>query len=275
MKLDDVRELKSLCERAIEDVRAFRTGTPYEHLGLANTFRSLCAPLMRGNELDPVIRGAIPAVQLHGLEKAIQRLGSAMIFNQSSVDSEYLPALSLIGAALGGAESALEANSPKLKGSQSVFYSWQATLPSSTNRGFIRDCLNRAVEQVNAGVELEDSLRVDSDTSGRPGAPKIFPTILQKIESCRLFVADVSLVEGRQCNSNVMVELGYALKVLGENRIVMVFNEAYGALRDLPFDLSFNRQIVYRLAETDDKAEQRKKLTSILKLALQPTLEDA
>lgn len=68
-----------------------------------------------------------------------------------------------------------------------------------------------------------------------------------------------------------MVELGYALKVLGEDRIMMVFNEAYGDIRDLPFDLAFNRQIVYRLGEKDEKAAVRTKLTVMLKAALQAT----
>ena len=69
-----------------------------------------------------------------------------------------------------------------------------------------------------------------------------------------------------------MVELGYALKTLGEDRILMIFNEAYGEIRDLPFDLSFNRQLVYRLGQDDEKAAERKKLTSLLTSALKSSL---
>ena len=32
------------------------------------------------------------------------------------------------------------------------------------------------------------------------------------------------------CNSNVAIELGYAVRVLGWNRIIIVFNEAYGVI---------------------------------------------
>ena len=272
MNPGDAKDLKELCDKVIADVQLYRSGTPYEKLGLVSTFRTICTPLLHAGELDPEIRSATPAVKLHELRVAINRLGSAMMLNKSSVEGEYLPALFLIREALDGVVSA--STRSKIGGSthRSVFYSWQATLSNRTNRGFIRECLEGAAAGLNSDVSLEDSVRIDSDTSGRPGSPKIFPTILAKIDACDIFVADVSFVSGGQCNSNVMVELGYALKTLGEGRILMIFNEAYGEIRDLPFDLSFNRQLVYRLGRDDEKATERKKLTSLLKSALKSSL---
>ncbi|MDR5821753.1 hypothetical protein [Caballeronia sp. LZ043] len=157
----------------------------------------------------------------------------------------------------------------KDNGPWTVFYSWQSTLPNSTNRGLVLTCIDKAVETLNAEMNVEDSLRVDSDTNGRPGSPKIFDTILEKIKQCDVFIADVSLVAERQANSNVMVELGYALNALGPDRIVMVCNTAFGSIGDLPFDLGFNRVIPYSCTrEEKDKAAVRAALVSKLKAAI-------
>lgn len=118
-------------------------------------------------------------------------------------------------------------------------------------------------------MNVEDSVRVDSDTSDRPGAPKIFDTILEKIEYCHVFVADVSLVADKQANSNVMVELGYALRVRGPEAIVMICNTAFGSIGDLPFDLGFSRVIPYSCSEEQqDKASVRAALIPKLKAAI-------
>jgi hypothetical protein len=57
------------------------------------------------------------------------------------------------------------------------------------------------------------------------------------------------------CNPNVAIELGYAVRELGWDRIVLVFNEAYGKLPDdLPFDAKGHRTLKYRcFAELDGK----------------------
>jgi len=70
-------------------------------------------------------------------------------------------------------------------------------------------------------------------------------------------------------NPNVLIELGYAVKTLGWNRIVCIFNEESGRIQDLPFDLRQRRVRSYKLKEGDDKTEQRKLLTSLLKTDIQ------
>jgi hypothetical protein len=154
-----------------------------------------------------------------------------------------------------------------------VFYSWQSDLPNSVNRGFIEDCLRRAIRNISATETLGIEPCLDRDTQNTPGAPDIAATIFDKIDKCHLFVCDVSIVNQNASNRptpnpNVLIELGYAVKTLGWNRIICVFNEATGGIQDLPFDLRQRRVRSYQLREGEDKADQRKLLMGLLKADL-------
>ena len=101
-----------------------------------------------------------------------------------------------------------------------VFYSWQSDLPNSTNRGFIGDCLERAIKELKAEPDLQVDPCLDRDTQNVPGSPDIAATIFDKIDRCGLFVCDVSIVNQSASNRpmpnpNVLIELGYAVKTLG------------------------------------------------------------
>src|SRR5262245_60249296 len=116
---------------------------------------------------------------------------------------------------------------------QTVFYSWQSDSPNSVNRGFIADCLERALKEVRVDEELRLDPCLDRDTSGVPGSPDIAATIFEKIGAADIFVADVTFInppgsKRRTPNPNVMVELGYAAARLGWDRIICVFNRASG-----------------------------------------------
>ncbi len=135
-----------------------------------------------------------------------------------------------------------------------IFYSWQSDLPNATNRGLIQ----RALEAATASIASDNSVGVepvvDRDTAGVPGSPDISATIFGKISAADVFVADVSIVsrprKGRACpNPNVLIELGYALKAVGPERVLLVFNEAYGKLSELPFDLRTRRVLTYDMPE--------------------------
>ena len=63
-----------------------------------------------------------------------------------------------------------------------IFYSWQSDLPNATNRGFIEDCLSRAIKDVKADEELELDPCLDRDTAGVPGSPDIANTIFESKE---------------------------------------------------------------------------------------------
>lgn len=165
----------------------------------------------------------------------------------------------------------------KRTGTPKIFYSWQATLPSSTNRGLIRTSLTKAIEQLNEefAVEDRDEATLDSDTANTPGSPDIIRTILAKIDAATIFVADITLVNETQPNANVMFELGYAIKALGESNIVLLFNEHYGKTKDLPFDLGLKRAMLYRCApSSEDKSAAKKELASKLKGAIDTILAE-
>ena len=154
-----------------------------------------------------------------------------------------------------------------------VFYSWQSSTNSKFNRYFIRDCLNDAVSQVKSDMPIDELERygevtVDSDTAGTSGSPHIFGTILGKIDDATIFIADISLISPKTCNSNVLLELGYAIKTLGFPKIIMLFNTALGKIDDLPFDLRSQRITTYSYKDGDDKNHASKNFISALKSAI-------
>ena len=97
----------------------------------------------------------------------------------------------------------------------SIFYSWQANLPTKTNRNFLENGIKKAAKMTQNERGL--LVVVDRDTKGMMGSPSIIESIYRKIDNCQLFVCDVSFIGSNtlQPNANVLVELGYAIKTLG------------------------------------------------------------
>jgi len=172
-----------------------------------------------------------------------------------------------------------------------IFYSWQSDLPNPTNRGFIEDALKKAISQytkkqsaVDKEPVMESAIRddntlnglgssdiletkdvkpvLDKDTIGVPGSPSIAETIFSKIERASVFVCDVSIIgkaDKRPCpNPNVLIELGFAIKSLGENRVIMVANKAFGSLEELPFDIRPRKIASYELIESEQSEKKKK-----------------
>jgi len=145
------------------------------------------------------------------------------------------------------------------KPQQTIFYSWQSDSPSKSNKNFIQDALEKAVKALTSKGSVAIDPVIDRDTRNVAGAPKISDTIFSKIDTAAVFVADVTIVSKIQGktkeeskslpNPNVLVELGYALKVLEDKRLILIANTAYGRIEDLPFDLLGRRTIGYSLAE--------------------------
>ncbi len=159
-----------------------------------------------------------------------------------------------------------------------IFYSWQSDLPNSTNRGFIQSALAGAANAIAADNSIEVEPVVDRDTKDVAGAPDISSTIFAKIIASDVFVADVSIVtrvRGSRYtpNPNVLIELGYALKALGPERIVLVFNRAFGRIEELPFDLRTRRVTAYEMAEhVRERAPVRNELVNSFDEALRAAL---
>jgi hypothetical protein len=156
-----------------------------------------------------------------------------------------------------------------------VFYSWQSDTPSKTGHYLIRDALELALERLAEDLALDEAERpeLDHDTKGVPGAPPIMETILTKIEKSDVFVADVTLTGKTEndkpvINSNVAIELGYALKAKGDGALLLIMNTAQGTAENLPFDLRHRRwPVTFSLAPDADKkvcATTRDKLAGAL-----------
>lgn len=156
---------------------------------------------------------------------------------------------------------------------QTVFYAWQSDLSNRTNRTFIQDALQKAIDGI-LETELEVDLILDRDTANTPGAPDIAQTILSKIDQAIAVVADVSIInsgsgERLTPNPNVLFELGYAVSALSWDNVLPVFNLATGRIEDLPFDLRSRRPVTYAMTEEAvDKASELKKLARTLHGAL-------
>ena len=160
--------------------------------------------------------------------------------------------------------------------SDTIFYSWQSDLPNNTNRGFIQAALEAAAKTIRNDQSLNIEPVVDRDTADVPGSPDIPSTILGKIDICQVFVCDVSKINFGAAsnfrptpNPNVLLELGYAIGTVGQERIIMVMNTAFGTLEQLPFDLRHKRVLTYSATSEDlDRAPERKRLQSLLESSL-------
>lgn len=129
-----------------------------------------------------------------------------------------------------------------------VFWAWQSDLDAKVCRHFIREALDGALSKVAESLELEERPELDHDTKGIPGLAPIADSIFRKIDDADYFVADLTPI-GKTggakylSNPNVLIELGYAKKALGPERIILVWNNAFeGTLPEhLPFDLRHRR----------------------------------
>lgn len=148
-----------------------------------------------------------------------------------------------------------------------IFFSWQSDLPNKTNRNLIENSIKLALKKMNQDSQYSLITEIDRDTKGVLGSPDIVDSILTKIDKCSLFIADISIINSslngkRTPNPNVLFELGYAVKCLGWDRVICVFNSDFGDVSELPFDLRNRRILTY---ETSNISETRKKLADIFK----------
>ena len=148
-----------------------------------------------------------------------------------------------------------------------IFFSWQSDLPNKTNRNLIENSIKLALKKMNQDSPYSLITKIDRDTKGVLGSPDIVDSILTKIDKCGLFIADISIINSslngkRTPNPNVLFELGYAVKCLGWDRVICVFNSDFGDVSELPFDLRNRRILTY---ETSNISETRKKLADIFK----------
>jgi len=154
-----------------------------------------------------------------------------------------------------------------------IFYSWQSDLPAKETRNAIKASLRSTANAIEKDDESL-SVIIDEATRDISGAPNIPRAILEKIEESDLFIADVSAINSGQGgrstpNPNVVFELGFAVAVLGWSRIVLMINESFGTIGELPFDFAQHRVSKFRAKEKD----QLKALDKLIRLAVGSVLE--
>jgi hypothetical protein len=143
-----------------------------------------------------------------------------------------------------------------------IFYSWQSWLPVATNKDLIRSALETAADSVNRREQIR--FVVDSDFAGVAGAPSFAAAILQKIANADIFIADVSAVGSEYSsekksnrpipNANVMFEYGYASAKLSAERMILVHNNSYARVEELPSDIRQNKVLTYTCLAQDVQA---------------------
>jgi len=227
-----------------------------------NTLRLLI--FKNGFELEDLFREYIPADKLGLFDKVIRTFIS---------DSSFMGNHDKIVEMLYGSKQLIK-DYCQYKNLH-VFYSWQSDLPNNTNRGFIQKAIQDAIEEINQEKKL--NIFLDQDTRGECGSPDIVNTILRKIDNSDVFIADVSSLfninKKSFPNPNVMFELGYAYKTLGDSKIIMIYNETSGDITELPFDLGLKRQMVYKCSDEDEKSKLREGLKTKIKAAINGILD--
>jgi hypothetical protein len=143
----------------------------------------------------------------------------------------------------------------------------------------ISKALESAIEEIKSDDSIKVEPAIDRDTLGVSGSPDIGQSIFSKIDRSSAFVCDVSIIDPSSKrlspNPNILIELGYAIKVLGWNRVIMIMNTEYGRPEDLPFDLRARRILTYSVSSTaEEKAPVRNSLKKTLVAALKSIFEN-
>ena len=137
-----------------------------------------------------------------------------------------------------------------------IFYSWQSDIDGNVNRYFILDALKSAVKNLKSNGAF--NIEIDQATRDEPGTPDIPDTILKKIDECSIFIADISFINGKSAkrrtpNPNVLIELGYAVKKHGFEKIIAIFNSEFGKPEKLPFDIRHRKPMQYKYNKSMEK----------------------
>lgn len=138
---------------------------------------------------------------------------------------------------------------------RTIFYSWQSDLPNNTNWTFIEDSIILATKELKKIQPIPINIDIDRATREDTGSPDITESIFSKISNSSVFLADISIVNSsdesirKTPNPNVLIELGYAARTLGWEKIICIYNTDFGSFDDLPFDLRNRRIMTYSLKD--------------------------
>lgn len=252
-------------KRAIETIDAFIDESIKDTFNFGKLRNGIQLAFYSNNELDEVFKEAIPPNKLGDIGSFLWEFTRTSGYGQLELDNMKSRLIEI--------KEIL--NETTIKNRNKIFYSWQSDLSNNANRNFIEESLKQAIKEINR--ENNIYLDLDKDTLGEAGSPDIVNTILKKIDNSIAFICDVSFVTRNSKkgipNPNVMFELGYAKKSLGDSNIVMIFNENSGVLNEMPFDLGLKRMLTYNCNEQDEiKADKRRELAKKLKQSVEAIL---
>ena len=143
----------------------------------------------------------------------------------------------------------------------SIFYSWQSDLPNNKNRGLIETAINNAKDNILSENQNVTEIEIISDSRGENGTPDLVASIFNKIDSCDIFIADISIINANtntrmSPNPNVLLELGYASHAIGWNKLICVFNLEYAKVEELPFDIRTRKPITFNTSTSTIDAKK-------------------
>lgn len=156
------------------------------------------------------------------------------------------------------------------KKTYTIFYSWQ-----SDTRGREREIIEHALNVAAQSLERDHGykIEIDNSTLGEPGMPNITQTIMRKIDSCDIFICDMTPVaklekvdgNGQRVtkqlpNSNVLLELGYAMSAVGINYIIPLAHQGTWQASEMPFDINHNKIILF----TKDNCDLTESINNIV-----------
>lgn len=155
-----------------------------------------------------------------------------------------------------------------------IFFSWQSDVPD--NRFFIDRKIKEAITEIKGLPEMSEcNITYDHSTQNRSGSPDIVSTVHSKINQCDVFIADITPIVSIESrgddkeklipNPNVMEESGFALRAIGENRIIFLMRKDKGRTEDLPFDIRHRR--INRFDVKNNKYKLTAFLLSAIKFA--------
>ncbi|RZL45292.1 MAG: hypothetical protein EOP00_17765 [Pedobacter sp.] len=162
-----------------------------------------------------------------------------------------------------------------------VFYSWQSDIKS--NKNLIQNCIDKALKKIKQEGKIQAinlEINIDRDTKNKKGTPSIAHTIFDKIKECDIFIADVTIINNNffnrltnnrlTSNPNVLIELGFAIEVLGWERIICLNDDNISPIETLPFDIRGHRITRFNSSTLSFKDE----LLQTLKFALGSIIND-
>lgn len=168
-----------------------------------------------------------------------------------------------------------------------IFYSWQSDTPTRIGKDFIRKALEDAIERIEVAPTLENAdrneegigIELDQDTQGVLGSPPITQIIFNKIANADLVVVDVTLTghvseNKKAINSNVAIELGYALGARGFDIVLKIMNTSYGTPSELPFDLRGRRWPIQYAAPNGVERKELRRIRNTLSKRIEDILNE-